>query len=341
MGSDLAAADFAKWMQPQTVIAICSLCIGFAGFVYGILSARRNRHESRLDALAHVLDPLIRAAQALSQANRARRTREELKLSFPGLDAKAEAAQRIEELFSDYEESMEEANKHFREAEAQFASRSFRFPDRVGRSIQATQKSLSEYGHYVNLALFDKADLQFASFRDDIKRIHRTARGWRLADPLEAVRRYIPKRKAPKHEGSEFELTEQEVKRVLELVHVRATTQSTNTFAVHPPKKVIDRPEILTSDEVIDELKDAVFVVRFQNGRSEMLGLPELVAFVFNLIQLSVQVPDIVQMLRASSIEGTTEVKLSFNMCMTELMRPEMVKMLLSKVSFADSPSDA
>src|SRR5262249_23055887 len=150
---------------------IASVCIGFAGFLYGVLSARWNRRESRLDALSKILQPLIKAAQQLHEANGCRRRCEQLKFSFPHPEAAPEAAERVSLLVTEYGDHMKACHDQFREAEAEFASRSFRFPDRIVRFVQKAVDSLSEFGQLVNDGAFDKADLQFARFHDDYRQI--------------------------------------------------------------------------------------------------------------------------------------------------------------------------
>src|SRR5262249_32804008 len=154
------------------------------------------------------------------------------------------------------------SEKHFRDAEAEFGTRHFRFPTSVAKQVKELQETLSELGRLINEELFDKADLQLATFRDRYKRITDTAKGWRLADPFEGLLRHFRKPESREEERiSEFELTEKEMNGVLELLHKRVTTQAGNTFAVHPPQKLLDDMTIMESVEVINELKDSVFSV--------------------------------------------------------------------------------
>src|SRR5438105_4269471 len=75
------------WADPRTWTAIGSLAVGFVGLLYGVLSGKWNRRESRLDALSKILQPLVKAAQELLLANNCRRRCEQLKLSFPRPEA--------------------------------------------------------------------------------------------------------------------------------------------------------------------------------------------------------------------------------------------------------------
>jgi hypothetical protein len=328
------------WLEPRTLIDIAFLIIGLLGFLFGILSYRWNRRESRLDALGNILDPMVRAAQELHQANNCRLTNEGLKASFPDPQKAPEAAVRINNMYEQYTAHICESQKQFRNAEAEFASRSFRFPDNIVRLVRTAHECLSEYGCLVNEGLFEKADLQFARFRDDYAKIKAIARGWRLTDPFEGIRRRFSRKADDPERESEFTLTKEEMDGIMELVTKRATSQAQKTFAVHPPKKLIDHPEIATSDNVIDQLKDSIFVVRFQDGTSKMLSFVELMVFTYNLIVLGHHQQEAARIIEASQPTGETHVDVSFRFSEFDIMRPEMVKALLSKIDFAESPSD-
>lgn len=330
------------WVDPKTVLAICGVTVGVCGLLYGIFTHRWVRRESRLDALGRILRPLIRSAQCLFRANTNRRKCEQLKHSYPDPENSPEAVHRVNSLVEEYGELLKSSGTDFRDAESEFASRHFRLPDAISKSIKACHQTLSEMGRLVNEGLFDKADIQLAKFRDEYKQITDIARGWRLADPFEGILKRFRK-PAPQGEkrGSEFELTQKEMDGVLELLHKRVTTQAKNTFVVHPPNKICDNPEILESDNVIDELRDSVFSVVFQDGTAKMLSLPELMTFVFNLIVVAQQFAELNAMVHAAQPTGPREFQVSFRFAMHEIMQPEMVKVLLSKIAFAETPSDA
>lgn len=326
------------WSDPRTLISIGSLGLGVLGFLFGILSFRWNRRESRLDALSKILQPLVKAAQHLHDANTCRRTCEQLKASFPVPEAAPEATQRVAMMAADYGVHVKEARDAFRLGESELASRSFRFPDKVAKLVGKAVESLSEFGRLVNGGIFDKADLQFVKFRDDYGQITKVGRGWRLADPLEGIKRYFRKKK---HEAakSRYDLTECEMDAILELVHKRATSQARNTFAVHPPKKLLDRPEIAQSETAIEQLDQSVFVAVFQDGTSKKMSFVELMVFTFNLIVLAQQYHDVTRMMLAVP-EAPRDIKVSVRFSINEIMRPEMVRFLLSKISFSTVASD-
>jgi hypothetical protein len=72
-----------------------------------------------------------------------------------------------------------------------------------------------------------------------------------------------------------------------------------------------------------------------------MLTLPELMAFTFNLIVLAHEFQQVEKMVSAAEPTSTTNVKVSFQFAMQQIMTPETVKVLLAKVEFSDTPSDA
>jgi hypothetical protein len=241
----------------------------------------------------------------------------------------------------EYGELMKSSQTEFRSAEAEFAACHFRFPDGISKSVESAQTTLSELGRLVNEGFFDKADLQLAKFRDEYKRIAKTARGWRLADPFEGIRKLLRKKGSTREPEGEFELSKEEMNGVLELLQKRVTTEAHNSFVVHPPKIAIDDPAILKADDVVEQLKNSVFTIVFQDGVAKMLSLPELLALTFNLIVFAQQAEELEKMVGAAKPQGEREFKVSFQFSMAQVMQPEMVKALLEKCDFADTPSDA
>ena len=229
----------AKWFEPRTLIALVGVLVG----AIGIFAHRWSRRESRLDALGKILQPMVRSAQFVFRANTNRRQCEQLKLSYPDPETKSEVFHRVNTMIEEYGKLINRSEEEFRTAESELASRHFRFPDRMSRLIKKAQESLSELGRLVNAGLFDRADVQFAKFGGEYKQITNIARGWRLADPFEGIRkRFAPKtRKAPKTEP-EFALTSMEMNRIMELLHKRVTTQDINEFFLQPPNKLMFDP---------------------------------------------------------------------------------------------------
>ena len=236
---------------------------------------------------------------------------------------------------------MQSSHKNFREAEAEFATKHFRFPTRTAKQIKELNECAGELCRLVHEGYFDRADIQLAQFRDKHKKITDTAKGWRLYDPFEGIRQRFRKTQDVEPVPFEFELTKEEMRGILDLVHRRATTQSHNTFVVHPPRKFLDNPALMQSDQCIDELKDSVFSVVFQDGTAKMLSLPGLMAFAFNLLVLKHEIEQMAKMLAAVQPTGPIDGNLTFTFAMKEIMTPETVKALLTKITFSEAASDA
>jgi hypothetical protein len=327
------------WNDPKTWISLGSLFIGACGLLYGILSSKWNRNESRMDALGKILQPLVSSAQYLHKANNQRRRCEQLKRSFVDPTKAQEAHQRIEKLIDEYAETIKEAENQLRLCESEYASRCFRFPDKVVSLLKAARIGLSEFGRLVNEGFIEQADVQFAKVLDDFESLRSYARGWRLMDPFEGIKKRFKKEEKEEPKVSRFELTQKEMDGILELLRKRATTQARNIFTVHPPQKLLDHPEIAASDKVVDELEDSVFTVVFQDGSARMMSLVELMVFTHQQICLHFQMAEMAKMMQnVRAPEATINVKV--NIVVDEIMRPEMVKALLNKIAFSDVASD-
>ena len=336
----LLAAQSDEWHDPRTLITLISMIVGLAGFLFGLLSHRWTRRESRLESLGKILQPLVRTAQWLMKAINVRRKCEQLKRSYPSVAADSEPAHHINTLIDEYAEHVKLAAEEFSNAETELACRNFRFPDNISRSVKLAHTTLGELGGMVNDGFFDKADLHLAKFGDEYKRITDTARGWRLADPLEGMRKRFSRKLITKNDDYEYELTQKEMDAVLGLLQKRVTTQAHNTFVVHPPKLIINDPAVLQSDELVVRLKNSIFTVVFQDGTAKMLSLPELLVFIFNLVTVTQQVEEIESMISASKKPGNHQVTVSFQFSMQHIMQPQMAKALLDKVAFSDISSD-
>src|SRR5690349_18341149 len=125
--------------DPRTLVAAAAL-------VFAVFTYRWNRRENRLEALSKILHPMIRAAQELQVALNTRQRCEVLRRSFPRPEAAPEAAERVNKLVVDYGEHLQAGSKELRTMEAEFVSRSFRFPDNVAKLVQKAMTSLSEMG---------------------------------------------------------------------------------------------------------------------------------------------------------------------------------------------------
>src|SRR3954466_14591373 len=96
------AATTNEWRDPRTLVAVGGVLIGLFGFLFGVVTHRWARRESRLEALGKVLRPLVRAAQSLFKANSARKKAEQLKHSYPNSGELPEVVHHVNRLISEF-----------------------------------------------------------------------------------------------------------------------------------------------------------------------------------------------------------------------------------------------
>ena len=199
--------------------------ISAASLLFAYLCFRWNRRENRLDALSTILKPLLQAVQLLNDANTARRSAEQLKIAYPDPEKAPEAIHRHNDLVGKFNELNGKASDAFKQYERDLAACKFRFPDKVGKLLQTAKEDLTELGKYVNGGFFDQADIAVAKVIDDHTAVSKYARGWRLADPVEGIRKRWDKlRRKAKAQLPEHELDETQMQRVMDLVTKRATS---------------------------------------------------------------------------------------------------------------------
>jgi len=320
-------------INAELLASVASLVGGGIGFYCG-------RRETRLETLSSLLTPMIRSLQALADANSSRRTAERLKRSYPAPSGHPNVIETINSHVNAYNEQVECGSKSFKEFECDLGAKKFRLPDSIGSIFQSAKTDLSELGKHVNGGHFDQAHICLAKVLDHQKKIALHGRGWRLVDPFEGIKsRLASLKKSPEPARGEFDLDEKQMNRIMKLVHVRMTTESSNSFVIHAPQKLLENPAIAESDSVIAELSDTFFEVVFQSGEYEMLTFPEFMTFVYQLIFVCHQQNEIWEMLKESATPATVTVKMT--LCVEkDVMQPEVVKALLKKVNFSDEPSD-
>ncbi|HET6441641.1 MAG TPA: hypothetical protein VFH53_04625 [Phycisphaerae bacterium] len=287
--------------------------------------------------MATLLRKMMHTVQLTVEANRTLSTALQLERSFSETGKHSEARQRAEYEMDHYKKTIASACNAYRDMELELVATGFRFPDRIRESLKKAAKQLGEFGHLVQSQRCDAADVKNAELAETYKAIMRQARGWRLTNPLEAwSNKRVNNRisEGAPESVSEFDVEPERMDRVMELVHKRFTTQAGYSFAVHPPKCVLDEPDMLQSDDVIEKLKDERFKVVFQDGTAEVVTLPELVFFAHQLIMVDVQARDVAEKLKKGGF-GPTEIQISFTVSIQELMQPEVMKTVLSKVEFS------
>jgi hypothetical protein len=127
---------------------------------------------------------------------------------------------------------------------------------------------------------------------------------------------------------------------VMGLLHKRCSDQAHTGFKVYPPQVILDDPDIVNSDDVIDKLADARFRVEFEDGASEVLTMPELMVFTHQQIVIKLQMDEFLQQLDKSGVQQTVQASLNTTFAVEQIMHPELVKVLFSKIGFEATSCD-
>ena len=326
----------------QICIMVVSAMVGVIGLWLAFWTFCWNKKESRHQALSAILRDFVAAMQQLVEANKARRTAEELRFAFPAAERAPDAVNTAEEKIERYGTLIASASDSYKKAEREIAATGFRFPDRVRHVLRQAILDLAELGNLVNNGRFDAADVQQAKVEDTYKRLMRLARGWRLTSPFEALRKNRLDRKLIKQDQTpkeKYKIEQDRMDVILGLVHKRFTDEVGNSFAVHPPQIMLQDPDVARRDSVVDELEGQRFRVVFQDGTAEFLSFPEFVVFIYNVIFAAVQMRDIAQKLKRGGF-GPVDVQVKTQFSIQDLMRSEMVKAILGKVEFSATPCD-
>jgi hypothetical protein len=325
----------------QICVTVVSAAVGVGGLLAGLWTFAWNRKESRHQALAVVLREVISALQQLVEARRVGKMAQELEIAFPRGTPSEEAAQRIDDNNKRYNDLIQSASDTAKKAERELAAVAFRFPDSVRRCAGKVMKDLFCLGQLVNDEQFDAADIQKAKVEGAYASLMRVARGWRLTSPFEAFRSRRAKKNAEDERAvssGKFHVSRERMELIFRLVHKRLGTQRASSFAVLPPKALVDEPDIIHRDTVIDELAGSNFKVVFQDGTSEVLSLAELMVFVYQVVFLAVQMRDIAEKLGKGGF-GEVKVEIETVISIPDIMQPNVVKALLQKVEFSRTPS--
>lgn len=97
---------------------------------------------------------------------------------------------------------------------------------------------------------------------------------------------------------------------------------------------------MVNSDDVIDKLADARFRVEFEDGASEVLTMPELMVFTHQQIFLKLQMDEFLQQLDKSGVQQSVQASLNTTFNVEQIMHPELVKVLFSKIGFESTASE-
>lgn len=329
--SGVPIAEFLPW-----VIAV-------VGWILWILTHRSKKKDSQHAALTAVLEEFVHALRYFNDAANARRSCEELKRAFPTNEGHNEAKARINQRIDDYGRLLTSAKKAWDTTEALYASRKFRFPESLEQLLTNALEELLRLGQFINSGNLDTADVQQAKVVEALNNINRTARGWRPTSLLKAFRGSTLTDDLTPEESEEdqYHIPLERMNRIHDLIMKVLTDQAQNSFAVHPPKEIVDDPEIIRRDSVMDELRDKRFKVVLQDGTSEVLSFLEMMTFAYQLLFAKAQKKDIEDKLARSEFKPTEVSVRQVLSPKDDVMRPEIVKALLEQIEFSTVPCDS
>lgn len=137
-----------------------------------------------------------------------------------------------------------------------------------------------------------------------------------------------------------FTIPEPRLRMIFELIHKRLTSQRERSFAVHPPQKLIENPELLKGVLDLEALRLLEFKVVFQDGETQTLSFPELMVLTHQLIFLASQMQDIGAKLEKGGCDDTT-VEIHTTLEPGSIMQQATVKALLEKIALSTIPAES
>lgn len=323
-----------------------SISIAILGAVLAFLSFFWKRKQKYLDSLSPILREYAKGLRLLVDANRQRRTAEQLKVSFPRGGNDGRPVDRVNECIEKYGELIGQSEPVCKNMEIELAANSFKFPNPIRRALDEGRRELFLLGQLVNKGQFDAADVQAVKVVGIQDKLSRMASGWQATNlfrlrsrksiekKLEAIRE---KSSVPK---GKYCVSKERMGVVSDLIHRRLTTEVECSFAIHPPQHVVDNPQLLSGEVNPEDLGDHKFKVVFQNGTQETLSFVELMVLTYQLVFLAVQMGDIAEKLTKGGF-GETTVQLNTTIDVPAIMAPGMVEVLLSKIELSPIPAEA
>lgn len=99
-------------------------------------------------------------------------------------------------------------------------------------------------------------------------------------------------------------------------------------FKIFPPPEVTSNPGVLASDDAVTRLAETKWWLRFADEREELLSFTELMILTYNLIMVKLQLQE-----AQRQANPVGEAKISVTFAVPQIMTPEGVKTLLSKLN--------
>ncbi len=122
------------------------------------------------------------------------------------------------------------------------------------------------------------------------------------------------------------DLSQGRLQRILDIVGW--IVQQNQPFKVILPREVMNDRSILRGDDVLDRLRGTEWSLRLADGREEALSFTEMMVTAYNLYLLRGRL----QELRSQGGDPANGFDISFKVDVPQIMTPEEVKSLLSKL---------
>jgi len=126
---------------------------------------------------------------------------------------------------------------------------------------------------------------------------------------------------------------------VMSLLQKRMCEHRSETYAVYPPRILLDNPAIAHAEDVIERLRGEPFAIEFKGEQPVRVSFIELLALTQQLIQVSLELGQILDDLERAAVPSA-QLKLNFTVNAELLLKPEMARVLLSKIAFAEISSE-
>ncbi len=338
-------------MDWSLIIGIIGALIGIVGTIFGCWSFLWTRKIRILDGLSEIIRKYISGLRQLTDANNARRKADGLRLSFPNGGTNGEAAKTVNKLVDQYNDLINKAQQTCREVEIEVAANVFKFPDEIKKELLSAKDNLFKLSQLVNEGLQDAVDIQVGCVKDRYTTLVRVAKGWRLMNIFATIIKTITG--ASEEKGMEkikkqvldpretYTIPEERMNIILALLNKSMTSHRQRSFAIHPPKQILDNPDLLEGEIDLDLLHNLMFKVAFQDGKTQALAFNELMFLEYGIVFAKSQMQDISEKFSKGEFSETTvEVKTTISP-KNDIMQPATVKALLDKIEFSQVAAEA
>jgi len=285
----------------------------------------------------------------LQDANNNRRKSEVCRRSLPDGGIDQATRRRIDNLVEEYGQNLTAADSSCKSMEKKLGATAFRFPKAMRDALAEVLDKLLELGRMVNEGQCNAADIQSGQVMGAYHTVCRMAEGWQKYLRLPRVLLGVLTKKAEKAmerirqdsipPKSECVIGLERIDAIGNVLQKVLGPERCHPFAVHPPQAVVDDSSKLGENLDVMALKDTQFKIVFHDGSRYALTFHELLFFVHQLVFLTVHMNDTAEKLDRGGF-GPVEVHFRTAVAPNELMRPEVAKVLISKIEFSPIPAE-